>query len=184
MRLIKVEIRSASFEHKNGFVRVKSPSLWDKDSEPFPVINNVPLNKGDKAWALVDVKDLSKTVILGRSVDNSYNKELNGYDVIWESKGKNKIVAGVKDGNLKIKTSDLEITIENGKLFCDASQIIFNGGLLGGFCKSQELKIQLGLMSARLQAVVALVSALPGGGAIGGMPIEDFSDIINDKIKH
>jgi hypothetical protein len=115
----------------------------------------------------------------------------------------------IKDeGDANVKTT---ITInENGEVSVTTSGTIsvnsdetisFDGDSFGGLCKTQELKSQLDVLSARLDNVVDALKNSPtvaedGGSSykagIGSIidtymslnPKEDFSQIESDKVKH
>lgn len=99
---------------------------------------------------------------------------------IFSDEAKVKIVCN--DGKMTIKTED---------------KLELNGNNLGGLTKSQELKTQLGVMSARIDAIInglTLSQTAPGDGgltykagittAVTGLPKEDFSNIANTKVFH
>ncbi len=114
------------------------------------------------------------------------------------------VIDGLRTETFVVAVSEIdsfEVWFDNAKtkgFKITADGAVFDEGGNGGMTITPELKTQLDIMSARIDAIIDVLGQVPSGAVhpnttawetiynpvFNALPVEDFSNIENERVKH
>lgn len=176
--IVKAIAETSSCDDPNGRVVISSPNIWVGLTDFYvPVINAVPINKGDVLFVLVEDLDFQSPIVLGRCRDNNFTSNANipsDFSVLFESVNQSKgtwTVAYVSGGKMFVQNDKgMVLSVESG-------EVTVHEGLNGGV-------VNVAPVRSLVQALVKDLAAVGSGANLISWMASDYSKLEDSNFKH